>query len=107
MKHTSLLKPLLQLRDLIQSGNPPMDHKGICSWLFYNAMLPSHSFIDLCHQWPKCVEYEDIDGSTYKGIAFPIIDHAEYTKAYNTGTQWANPTRLEFIDWAIEHLSNQ
>jgi hypothetical protein len=106
-KETSLLKELVQLRELIQSGNPPMHHKGICSWLIWNHVIPTDSFIGLCHKWPKCVHSTDTDGNTYKGIAFPVINHEEYTKAYNTNTQWSNPTRLEFIDWAIDHLSNQ
>ena len=107
IKETSLLKALVQLRGLIQSGNPPMVHKGICSWLIWNHKVATHSFIDLCHKWPKCVHSTDTYGNTYKGIAFPVINHEEYTKAYNTNTQWSNPTRLEFIDWAIDHLEKQ
>lgn len=107
IKHTNLLKALLQLHDLIYSGNPPIDYCGICGWLYVNHVIPTHAFVDLCHQWPKCVEHTNRDGITYKALAFPIIDHEEYTKAYNTNTQWSNPTRLEFIDWAIEHLEKQ
>lgn len=106
-KETSLLKALVQLRNLIQSGNPPMDYKGICGWLNWNHKVATHSFIDLCHQWPKCVEITDRYGDTFKCTALPILNHEEYVKAYSTGTQWSNPTRLEFIDWAIDHLEKQ
>lgn len=106
-KPTDLLTALTLLRSLIQSDNPPMDYNGICPWLIHNAVVPTHAFMDLYHQWPKCVMYRGTDGTLHKGRVFPIIDHSEYTKAYSTNTQWSNPTRLEFIDWAIEHLSKE
>lgn len=109
MKPTTLLEALLLLRSLIQSGNPPMDCYGICTWLNVYAWIrrdkPSENFIELCHQWPKCLW--DTDDGTYhwKSYCYPIVDFRTYIIDKHAGTQWSNPTRLEFIDWAIEHLS--
>lgn len=106
-KPTDLLTALTLLRSLIQADNPPIEYDGICSWLNYNAVISTHAFVDLCHQWPKCIVHTNKDGITFKATAYTIVDFVTYSMDAHNNTQWSNPTRLEFIDWAIKHLSQE
>lgn len=110
-KPHTLLNALLQLSSLIQSGNPPMDCYGICTWLniyaYIDSTKPDENFIDLCHKWPKCL-YDTDDGTNYwKSYCYPIVDYRTYKIDKHAGTTWSNPTRLEFIDWAIDYLTQE
>jgi hypothetical protein len=105
-KPNDLRTALITLRELITSGNPPMEHGGICSWLRRNSNIEAEDEMHrLFVKWPNTRICQN-DQGVWIHTLHPLVHRDKFKYDYSNRIQWSNPTRVGFIDWAIDHLTN-